>query len=99
MTCNGCKSEIATGAKFCPNCGKKAPKPKVEVAPLTIIHSDTKLAFSVREAAQATGVSTYLIREMIAQEKLPHVKINARIVIRREALENYLKANEVNPAV
>ena len=32
MNCPKCGSEIADGQKFCPNCGKAAPKPKVEGA-------------------------------------------------------------------
>lgn len=89
-----CGVAIPEGAKFCPTCGKKAPKPKNEPQPLTIIHSDSKLAFSVKEAAQAIGVSTFLIREMIAQERLRCVRLNTRILIRREVLEDLLKQNE-----
>jgi len=95
MQCTQCQNKIPDGSKFCSNCGKKAPKPKVEVKPLTIIHTDSKLAFSVKEAAQAIGVSTFLIRELIAQQKLRCVRLNSRILIRREILENYLKQNEV----
>ncbi|MBP2655700.1 MAG: Helix-turn-helix domain [Firmicutes bacterium] len=91
-----CGESIREGAKFCPNCGKKALKPKAEVKPLTIIHTDSKLAFSVKEAAQAIGVSTFLIRELINQQKLRCVRLNSRILIRREVLEDYLMQNEVD---
>ncbi|MDU2064376.1 MAG: excisionase family DNA-binding protein [Sporomusaceae bacterium] len=95
MNCK-CGYELKAETKFCPNCGKKAPKPKKDPVPLTIIHTDSKLSFSVKEAAVAIGVSQFLIRELIKQGELQATMIRSRIVIRRATLEQYLKDHEVS---
>ena len=49
-----------------------------------------RLALSVREAAQALGVSDWLIREECRRGRLYHIRIGGRIVIPVWALEEYI---------
>ena len=47
-------------------------------------------AFSVREVAEALGVSEWTIREMIYQKEIFAVKLGRRLVIPRWALDKLL---------
>lgn len=97
-----CGQVLPGGVKFCSACGKKARKPKQEkpIPAITFVKSDTKLAFSAKEAAAAIGISVYTVYELMKQGVIPYVQIGERRqVIRREALEAYLLKNEVNQAV
>jgi excisionase family DNA binding protein len=49
-----------------------------------------KLAYSVREAAQALGISEWSVRRAIEAGRLPAVRFGSRIVIPRFALERTL---------
>lgn len=49
-----------------------------------------KLAYSVKEAAEALSVSPWLVKEEIAQGRIRAVKLGARVVIPRWALEERL---------
>ena len=49
-----------------------------------------RMAFSVKEAAAALGVSEWTIREMIYQKEIFAVKLGRRLVIPRWALDKLL---------
>lgn len=92
MNCKKCGQALATGIKFCPACGKKAPAPP---KPKKVIDLNSKIGFSVSEAAAAVGVSAWLLYEEIKQQNIGCTMIRGRKVISRWALDEYLKRNEV----
>ncbi len=93
MYCTKCMGNIPEGAKFCPVCGKKALVPK----PKKVIDIESKLGFSVAEAAAAVGVSSWFIYEEIKRGCIGYAKLHGRKVIPRWDLEKYLRQNEVLP--
>jgi excisionase family DNA binding protein len=54
----------------------------------------TKLALSVEEAAALLGVSKWLAYELVAQGKLPALRLGRRLVVPRVALERMLEQVE-----
>jgi excisionase family DNA binding protein len=54
------------------------------------------LAYSVRDAAAAVGVSRGMLYELIASGQLPSTKLGSRRLIRREALVELLAKNEAD---
>ena len=96
MVCK-CGKDLSENAKFCIECGRKAPEQKRVEENEVVSFLNYKLAFSVKEAAMVIGVSQFLIRELIIQGQLKHVRIGeCRIVIRRETLDAFLKDRETN---
>jgi excisionase family DNA binding protein len=57
----------------------------------------TKLAVSVREAAQLLSVSARTIQLYIAARRLPARKIGRRTVVPMRALEAFLRADQPSP--
>lgn len=53
-----------------------------------------KMAMTVDEAAEYTGIGRNTMRQLIAWEKLPVLFIGRKIIIRRDALERFVEANE-----
>lgn len=51
-----------------------------------------KLAYSVTEAAAAIGVSRSTVWKLVAEKRLPTVKLGHRTLIRRQDLESLLAA-------
>ena len=49
-----------------------------------------RLAFSVDEAARVLGVSRDLMYDLVAQGRVPSVRLGRRIVVPRGALEDLL---------
>jgi excisionase family DNA binding protein len=49
-----------------------------------------RLTFSVDEAARALGVSRNLMYDLVAQGRVPSVRLGRRIVVPRRALEELL---------
>ena len=85
-----CKTEIPEGNKFCPNCGRKTPKPKEPTAPIDI---NAKLAFSIKEVAQVLSVSPTTVRNMIHQGALDYIPIGKRLVIPKGTIEKFVIQN------
>lgn len=50
-----------------------------------------KLAYSVREFAQALGISARLARELVRQHKVPHLRIGRRVLIPAAEAERWLR--------
>lgn len=57
-----------------------------------------RLTLSVAETAKCIGVSRTKLYDLFDQNKLPWIKIGARRVVRLEAIQKYLEANEVTGA-
>jgi excisionase family DNA binding protein len=85
-----CEYEIPDGSKFCPNCGRKTPKPKHEVKPIDL---NTRLSFSVKEAAQALSISQTTVRNLIHQGELEYVRIGKRLIIPKDNLQQFVTQN------
>ncbi|MCY4554890.1 MAG: helix-turn-helix domain-containing protein [Chloroflexi bacterium] len=49
-----------------------------------------RMAYTVREAATALGVSEWMVREEINQKRIYSIKMGARLLIPRWALEERL---------
>ena len=56
-----------------------------------------RMAFSVKEAAQALGVSEWKVREAIYQKQLRAIKLGRRTLIPREALDDLLNKPDSQP--
>ncbi len=52
-----------------------------------------KIAMSVDEAAECTGIGKNTIRQLISWKKLPVLRVGRKILIRTESLEELLKNN------
>ncbi len=50
-----------------------------------------RLAYTVKEAASALGVSEWMVREEIRQQRIYSVKMGARLLIPRWALDERLR--------
>ena len=50
-----------------------------------------RLAYTVKEAAAALGVSEWMVREEIRQQRIHSVKMGARLLIPRWALDARLR--------
>lgn len=92
MNCKKCQAPLQEGAIFCGKCGKKAPPPPKEKK---ILNLNAKLGFSAAEAADAVGVSEWLIYEEIKVGNIGYTQLRGRKVIPRWSLEAYLKKNEI----
>ena len=54
------------------------------------IHMTERIAYTVKEAAAALGVSEWMVREELSRKTLFSVKMGARLLIPRWALEERL---------
>lgn len=52
-----------------------------------------RIALSIAEAAQWTGIGTNTLRQLIAWKKLPAVYVGNKIVVRIADLEYFLQEN------
>ncbi|MBQ8982453.1 MAG: helix-turn-helix domain-containing protein [Lachnospiraceae bacterium] len=58
--------------------------------------NETKIAFTVDEAAAYTGIGRNTMRRLVEWGKIPTLKVGRKILIRREMLENFVELNEGN---
>ena len=73
MQCPKCGAEAPDGARFCPDCGKRLPKPKPpepEVAEHPVIREVDPI-LTPKEAAQLLKITTWKLGELRVQDKLP----------------------------
>jgi excisionase family DNA binding protein len=57
-----------------------------------------KLAFSIEEVAEATGLSRSLLYDEMNAGRLAYIKVGRRRIITRKALEAFLGAVEISAA-
>ena len=50
-----------------------------------------RVAYSVKEVAGQLGVSQWTVREAVRRHQLGHLRLGARILIPRSALESFIK--------
>lgn len=53
-----------------------------------------KTALTVNEASEYTGIGRNNLRNLIAWQKIPVIRIGNKILIRSEVLEKFLQQNE-----
>lgn len=54
---------------------------------------DEKLALDVLAVSRLLGLSKNTIYTLVAENKLPHIRLNGRIIVPREALLSWLATN------
>ncbi len=57
---------------------------------------ECKLAYTVEEAAERTGIGRNTLRKLIEWKKIPVIKVGRKILIRADALERFIQLNEGN---
>ena len=59
--------------------------------------NDSKLGYSVKEAAQCLSISVWKLKEEMYQGRIRYIKIGSRVVIPRWALEERLRPQLAEP--
>ena len=57
---------------------------------------ESKMAYSIEEAAECTGIGKNTIRMLIEWEKLPVLKVGRKLLIRADTMEQFIRMNEGN---
>ena len=57
---------------------------------------DSKLAYTVDEASERTGIGRNTLRKLIEWKKLPVLKVGRKLLIRADTIENFMELNEGN---
>ena len=57
---------------------------------------ESKMAYSIEEAADCTGIGRNTIRKLIEWEKLPVLKVGRKLLIRADTMERFIRMNEGN---
>lgn len=55
-----------------------------------------KLALTVNEASEYTGIGRNTLRDLIRWDKLPVIRVGNKAVIRRDDLDRFLSVNRNN---
>ena len=53
-----------------------------------------KIALSIEEAADYTGIGRNALRQLVEQKKLPVLKVGRKVLIKTDILEMFMEANE-----
>ncbi|MCR5049102.1 MAG: helix-turn-helix domain-containing protein [Saccharofermentans sp.] len=53
-----------------------------------------KIAYSVEEASEYTGIGRNTLRKLIEWEKLPVLKVGRKLLIRSDTIESFIRLNE-----
>ena len=54
----------------------------------------TKIALSIGEAADYTGIGRNTLRNLVEWEKLPVLKVGRKVLIKSDILEKFMEVNE-----
>ena len=54
----------------------------------------TKIALSIEEAADYTGIGRNTLRNLVEWEKLPVLKVGRKVLIKSDILEKFIEVNE-----
>ena len=57
---------------------------------------ESKMAYSIDEAAECTGIGRNTLRKLIEWKKLPVLKVGRKLLIRADTIENFMELNEGN---
>ena len=53
-----------------------------------------KIALSIEEAADYTGIGRNTLRQLVEWKKLPVLKVGRKVLIKTDILEKFMEANE-----
>lgn len=53
-----------------------------------------KIALSIEEAADYTGIGRNTLRNLVEWEKLPVLKVGRKVLIKSDILEKFMEVNE-----
>ena len=56
--------------------------------------TETKIALSIEEAADYTGIGRNTLRNLVEWEKLPVLKVGRKVLIKSDILEKFMEVNE-----
>ena len=54
----------------------------------------TKIALSIEEAADYTGVGRNTLRKLVEWNKLPVIRVGRKVLIKSDILEKFMELNE-----
>ena len=57
---------------------------------------ESKMAYSIDEAAECTDIGRNTLRKLIEWKKLPVLKVGRKLLIRADTIENFMELNEGN---
>ena len=58
--------------------------------------TERKIALSIEEAADYTGIGRNTLRKLVEWKKLPVLKVGRKVLIKTDILEKFMEANERN---
>ena len=56
--------------------------------------TETKIALSIEEAADYTGIGRNTLRKLVEWGKLPVLKVGRKVLIKSDILEKFIEVNE-----
>lgn len=56
--------------------------------------TEMKIALSIEEAADYTGIGRNTLRKLVEWNKLPVLKVGRKVLIKKDILEMFMTANE-----
>ena len=56
--------------------------------------TEMKIALSIEEAADYTGIGRNTLRNLVEWEKLPVLKVGRKVLIKSDILEKFIEVNE-----
>ena len=56
--------------------------------------TETKIAMTIEEASEYTGVGRNTIRNLVEWEKLPVLRVGRKVLIKSDILEKFMEVNE-----
>ena len=56
--------------------------------------TQTKIALSIEEAADYTGIGRNTLRNLVEWKKLPVLKVGRKVLIKTDILEHFMEVNE-----
>ena len=56
--------------------------------------TEMKIALSIEEVAECTGIGRNTRRELVKQNKLPVLKVGRKVLIKKDILEMFMTVNE-----
>ena len=57
---------------------------------------DNRFAFNAGELCQRIGVSKWTVYRLVAEKKVPHVKVGRRVLFPVRAIEKWLKESTID---
>ncbi len=56
--------------------------------------TEMKIALSIEEAADYTGIGRNTLRNLVEWEKLPVLKVGRKVLVKSDILEKFMEVNE-----